>query len=141
MVRRSIAALLLMSMTAWAEIALAPLFTIHASHLVHVKAAPQEEHQHAMPGHPCCPGGAQMIATTLQVKAANLPCEEQHRCCFRQGPASPPTTAKEIRDSAPEISVASAELWPNFGTFHSLLSLTQPVVHIPPGEFGVVLRI
>lgn len=139
MVRRSIAALLLWSMAAWAEIALAPLFSIHVAHLASTKAA---SHEHAMPAsHPCCPGGAQAVAANFAVKAAGLPCEEQHRCCFRQGPASPPTTAKECVNAAPEISIASAGIGADFATRPSPHSPTQPAAPIPPGTLGVVLRI
>lgn len=59
MVKKSIAAALLVAMVAGAEMALAPVFLMHASHVHPAREVTEHmtAHHHVMPaGHRCCPG-------------------------------------------------------------------------------------
>ena len=59
MLKKSIATALLVVMVAWAEMALAPMFLMHAGHVhaAHEMSEHRAAHHHVMPaGHPCCPG-------------------------------------------------------------------------------------
>src|SRR5271167_1364427 len=104
MLKKSIAAALLVAMMAWAEMALAPMLFMHTGH-VHAAlemsepmAAHPAAHHHVMPaGHrlPCCPGiGKTENAALLEFAASSLPCQDDHRCCFQQGPQSMPALAR-----------------------------------------------
>ncbi len=143
MLKKSIAAALLVVMVAWAEMALAPMFIMHALHVHPARemAEHQATHEHAMPaGHPCCPKlGKSENAAPLEFAAGSLPCQDEHRCCFRQGPQSVPAPASAgfSREIAPartaELSPAQAE------------SQVSPATAIapgpPPGLLGMVLRV
>src|ERR1700692_3295831 len=94
MVKKSIAAALLVAMVAWAEMALAPMLAMPAHMLPGIDSV---EHavMHAVPaGHPCCP----KISTTnnseeqapVAFGSSSLPFQDEHRCCFRQSPQSVP---------------------------------------------------
>ena len=124
---------------------MAPLFTIHA-HLLAMQAmgTPHAEHQHGMsPVHDCCPGFHKSAdpGPSLELKADGLPCEEEHRCCFRQGPQSTPSPASDGRRPSPEISENSAQLDADLIVRPSAWSATIPVLRPPPGTFGTVIRI
>jgi hypothetical protein len=145
MVKKSIAAALLVAMVAWAEMAMAPMILMHAGHVHPARemAEHQGAHHHAMPaGHPCCPGfGNTKDAVPLEFAASSLPCQEQHRCCFRQGPQNPPAPVSSRSRLSQEI--ASAEI--------TQLSLSHTEWHVspatavalgpPPGLLGMVLRV
>jgi len=145
MVKKSIAAALLVAMVAWAEMAMAPMILMHAGHVHPARemAADKVAHHHVIPaGHPCCPGfGNTENTVPFEVSASGLPCQEQHRCCFQQGPQSVPAPASARHRLSQEI--ASAEI--------TQLSLTHTEWHVslstavalgpPPGLLGMVLRV
>lgn len=143
MFKKSIAAVLLFGMMAWAEMALAPMLFMHAGH---VHAAPvmaeHAAHHHAMPAdHACCPGIAKPVdRAALELAAGDMPCQDEHRCCFRQGPQSVPAPASTTASS--EIAPALfAEVVPAHDVtghvFPTILVSTGP----PPDQFGMILRV
>src|SRR5271167_4661451 len=108
MVKKSIAAALLMAMVVWVEMALAPMFFMHAGH-VHQAGEIAEHvvaHHHAMPaGHPCCPKTSKTeAAAAIEFAAGSLPCQDEHRCCFQQGPQSVPATVSATHNLSREIA-------------------------------------
>jgi hypothetical protein len=151
MLKKSIAAALLVVMVAWAEMALAPMLAMHAGHVhparemaEHVASHHGAAHHHAMPaGHPCCPGlGKTENTAPIEFAASSLPCQDEHRCCFRQGPQSVPAplTAgdKLSRDVAPsEI----AELNPAYDAESHVSPATAVALGPSPGLLGMVLRV
>jgi hypothetical protein len=151
MVRKSIAALLVLVVTAWAEVLLAPMFTIHVAHMnvAHMHAAremakPVATHHHVMPAsHACCPGLHKNtpILPTLEFVAASLPCENQHRCCFRQGPQSAPAPVRERANNSQEVAKTdSAATQPTVRT-EPWISVSFASALPPPTLFGMVSRI
>jgi len=149
MMKKSIAAVMLVTMVAWAEMAMAPMILMHAGHVhavvemaEHVAAHRGAAHHHVMlAGHACCPGLGNLENTVLLVFAASgLPCQGQHRCCFQQGPQSVPAPASSRHRLSQEI--APAEI--------AQLSLTHAESHVssaavalgpPPSLLGMVSRI
>ena len=105
MAMRATAGVLLISVSIWAEMALAPMLAMHAGHMRagHEMAADMSaEHgaHHAQPpeemDHPCCPRTHnQTSANTLEIAAGAPLCADPHSCCFRQGPQSVPAPARE----------------------------------------------
>jgi hypothetical protein len=148
MFKKSIAAALLMVMVAWAEMALAPMLFMQAGH-VHAASemsalAPGQmaAHHHAMPaGHPCCPGlGKTGNTVPFEFAVSGLPCHNDHRCCFRQGPQSvpAPVNARLSRDIAPaEIT----ELSPDRDAGSHVSPVTALPSGPPPGQLAMVLRV
>lgn len=154
MVKKAIAAFLLVSMFAWSEVALAPLLAMHAGHMrsghemtadmpsnhAHLHSAHQSE---KAPGLPCCPGFHKAEPRPVVVILAGAPsCDDPHSCCFRQGPQNVPAPLREARrlsrEIAPAMLVASivmreaARIAPHDST-HELS---------PPADvFGMTLRI
>jgi len=105
MAKKATAAVLLLSVLMWAEMALAPMLAMHAGHMRagHKMAAdmPAEhaahlaEHQEEM-NHACCPRVHKKTSdNTLEFAAGVPPCSDPHSCCFRQGPQSVPSLAHE----------------------------------------------
>ena len=145
MVKKSIAAALLVAMVAWAEMALAPMFLMHAGHAHAARevAEPMAAHHHVMPSrHPCCPGLGKAVETALlEFAATSLPCQQQHRCCFLQGPQNPPAPISSRYRLSQEIAGAEiAQLSPAQAESH--VSPTTAVVPGPgPGLPGMVLRV
>ncbi len=144
MLKKSIAAALLVAMVAWAEMALAPMFLMQAGH-VHAAREMSERmaaHHHVMPaGHPCCPGfGKAENTDRIEFAASSLPCQDEHRCCFQQGPQSvpAPVSSRLSREIAPaEI----AELSPAHDAASHVSPATAVAPGPPPGQFGMVLRV
>lgn len=144
--RKLISALLLLAITAWAEIMLAPLITMPAGHThpAHAVALHPAGHDHAMPmAHACCPGLKTSGEATpaIELRAASLPCEDQHRCCFRQGPQGAPAPASARIWFSPEVaSLQTGVLKPEL---RSSSPVAIPVERglPPPALFGTVLRI
>src|SRR5664279_891096 len=93
-IKKSIAAALLLATMAWAEISMAPMLLMHnghfhSSHLV-AQSMPAH-HDHMVPGHSCCPQiSPNETADRLNFRAETLPCQDEHRCCFLQGPQNVP---------------------------------------------------
>src|ERR1019366_5235329 len=149
MLKKSIAAALLMVMVAWAEMALAPMFLMHAGHVhaagemsEHVAADHGAAHHHVMPaGHPCCPGlGKTENTAPIEFAPGALPCQDEHRCCFQQGPQSvpAPVSSRFAREIAPaEI----AELSPAHDAESQVFPAAEVAPGPPPGQFGMVLRV
>lgn len=144
MLKKSIAAALLVAIVVWAEIALAPMFLMHAwhAHTAHDMTEPMAAHHHAMPaGHPCCPRiGATENASLPEFVANSLPCQEQHRCCFRQGPQSvpAPVSAQPSQEIAP---AETAELSPAPNANSHVPAATAAAFGPPPDLLGMILRV
>jgi hypothetical protein len=146
MLKKSIAAALLVVMLVWAEMAMAPMFLMQAGHVHAALQMPEHQavhHHHAMPaGLPCCPGlhGVESTAP-IEIAAGGLPCQDEHECCFRQGPQNIPAPVSAGRSFSREMSPAQiAELRPALSESRvSPLSVAAP--GSPPGLFGMVLRI
>jgi hypothetical protein len=151
MLKKSIAAALLVVVMAWAEMALAPMLFMHAGH-VHAASEMSESvagqmaaHHHGMPAgnrHACCPGiGKTENTALLEFAASSQPCQDDHRCCFQQGPQNVPAPVRGgdrlSRDIAPpeiaEFSLAHAESY--------AFPTTAIALGPPPGLLGMVLRV
>ncbi len=148
MFKKSIAAALLVVMVAWAEMALAPMLAMHAGHVhparemaEHV-AGQMAAHHHVMPaGHRCCPGlGKTENTAPLEFAASSLPCQDEHRCCFQQGPQSVPAPASS-RLSREIVPAKIDEFSPAHDAESHLSPATAVAVGPPPGQFGMVLRV
>jgi len=145
-VKKHIAAALLVAMVGWAEMAVAPMLLMHAGHM-HAALEMAEHkgaHQHVMPaGHPCCPGlGKTGEMAALEIAAASLPCQDQHRCCFLQGPQSVPATVGARRGLSREIAAAEiAELSPAHEAESHVSVAAAAASGPPPGLLGMVLRV
>lgn len=120
MLKKAISAALVVVMMSWAEMAMAPMLAMHVwqSRPTHEMAANlAAHHHHAMSAeHPCCPKiEAKKTEDVAPVKFAvsSLPCQDQHRCCFVQGPQNVPTPVKAGQQLSQEVSlVETVELTP-----------------------------
>ncbi len=145
MVKKSIAAALLVAMVAWAEMALAPMFLMHAGHVHPAREVAEHmaAHHHVMPvGHLCCPGPGKTGETApVEFAAVSLPCQEQHRCCFLQGPQNPPAPVSSRYRLSQEIAAAEiTQLSPAQAESH-VTPATAVVPGPAPGLLGMVLRV
>ncbi|MFY9662315.1 MAG: hypothetical protein WAJ97_16960 [Terriglobales bacterium] len=149
MLKKYISVALLVTMVAWAEMALAPMLVMHAGH-VHTAGAmagPMAEamaaHHHAMPaGHPCCPGLSKTENTApIEFAAGSLPCQDEHRCCFRQGPLNVPAPLNAGHRFSRDIAPAEvAELIPpRAEPYASQATAVTPGP--PPALLGMILRV
>ena len=144
MLKKSIAVLLLLTVTAWAEVVMAPMFSFHAGHdHASHSATPHAAHQHSMPAaHACCPGLKKVEPSPgFELRADGVPCEEQHRCCFRQGPQSTPSPVSDRRQPSPTISDNTADEAANLPVQRSTAYAATPALRPPPETFSTVLRI
>jgi hypothetical protein len=146
MMKKSIAAALLVVMVVWAEMALAPMFIMQVWHVNPGREMSDRmaAHHHAMPpGHPCCPGisKAEQVAAP-EFAATSPPCQDEHRCCFRQGPLSVPAPVsarnRVSRDAAP-AQIAELSLAHDTGSY--LFSSTVILLSPPPSLLGMILRV
>ena len=145
MVKKSIAAALLMAMVVWVEMALAPMFFMHAGHVHQAReiAEPAAAHHHAMPaGHPCCPRISKTdAADPIEFAASGLPCEDEHRCCFRQGPQNIPAPVSAGDNLSREIApVEVADFSPVFAE-SPVSRMIAAAPGPPPGLLDMVLRV
>ena len=148
MCKKSIAATLLVVMVAWAEMALAPMLALHVPHVHPARemaksvSGQMAAHHHVMPaGHPCCPRlDKTEDAAPLASAARSLPCQDEHRCCFQQGPQSVPAPAgaRLLPEIAPE---EIAGLSPDHDAESDVSPATAVALGPPPGQFGMVLRV
>jgi len=153
MAKRATAAVLLVSVLAWAEMALAPMLAMHAAHIRpgHEMATDMPaEHaghhpQHGETNHACCPQAHKTISENTGEFAASAPgCTDPHSCCFRQGPQSVPAPAREPAGNdqlAKElISAVLAYGTSVSGAKREFCDSTLPLR--PPAEvFGMTLRV
>lgn len=135
-----------MVMMAWAELVLAPMLFMHGGpiHGAREMAKDVAQHEHAMPAghhHPCCPAiGKTENVAPIEFAAGSSPCDDEHRCCFRQGPQNvpAPVTTRVSRKVAQAEVVAA-------GAFHTVESYLSPAILAaagpPPDQFGMVLRV
>jgi cytosine/adenosine deaminase-related metal-dependent hydrolase len=143
MLKKSISAALVVIVMAWAEMAMAPMLAMHVwhEHAAHEMAA----HHHAMPAElPCCPKikpGKTADPALLEFAASSPACQDQHRCCFQQGPQNLPTPVKAGQEFSQDISLEEiAELIPT--PTHAQISLdTQVSPGSPPELFGMIFRV
>jgi hypothetical protein len=148
MVKKSIAAALLVAMVAWAEMALAPMLAMPAHVLPAVVSVEHAAmHSHAMPaGHPCCP---KISATNnseeqapVELGSSRLSYQDEHRCCFRQGPQSVPAPlSAQQRLSQATASAETTEIMPVGGSESRLFSEIQFALGPPPSAMNMVLRV
>jgi len=130
---------------AWAEMAMAPMFVMHAWHMHSGREMAEQKasHRHAIPaGHPCCPGiGKTENANLLEIATSSQPCQDEHRCCFRQGPLSVPAPVSAGHRLSSDIARAEiAQLSPaHAGCYVS--TATAVALGPPPSLFGMVLRV
>jgi hypothetical protein len=146
MVKKSIAAALLVAMVAWAEMALAPMLAMPA-HMLPAFDSVEHAVMHAMPaGHACCP----KISTTnnseeqapVEFASNRLPFQDEHRCCFRQGPQSVPApVSAQQRLSQATASAEIAVIRLAGGSYSRVLSEVQFALGPPPSTMGMVLRV
>ena len=153
MVKKSIAAALLVVMVAWAEMALAPMLAMPAHMLpaivtpAIITAGHSAMHDHAMPaGHPCCPKIGMPNKSDEQVAfefgSSRLPYQDQHRCCFRQGPQSLPTpVSSQPRLSQGTASAETAEIRSARDSESLIFSGIQFALGSPPSTMSKVLRV
>jgi hypothetical protein len=148
MVKKSIAAALLVAMVAWAEMALAPMLAMPAHMLPGIDSVEHAAmHNHAMPaGHPCCP----KISTTnnseeqapVEFDSSRLPYQDEHRCCFRQGPQSVPApVSAQQRLTQATASAETAVIRLAGGSDSRVLSEVDFALGPPPSTMGMVLRV
>jgi hypothetical protein len=151
MFKKSIAAALLVVMVAWAEMALAPMLAMHAGHVHPARemaesvAGQMATHHHVMPaGHPCCPGPGKTTSDTarLEFAASSMPCQDQHRCCFLQGPQSVPAPASAGDKLSRDVTPAEiAELIPANDAESHASPATAVAPGPPPGLLGMAFRV
>jgi hypothetical protein len=148
MVKKIIAAAMMIAMVAWAEMALAPMLAMQGH--VHPPVAVAEHaatHRHAMPaGHACCPKIGETRepedSERFEVASGSLPCAESHRCCFQQGPQNVPgLVSVEQRFSQEVAPVATGELAVAAGGELHDFSGNEVASGPPPSAFGMVVRI
>jgi hypothetical protein len=150
MVKKSIATALLLAMVAWAEMATAPMFIMHAWHMPPAREMAEHNathnhaaHHSAMPAsHPCCPKlGKTENASLLEFAASSVPCQDQHRCCFLQGPQNVPAPVGAGRGLSQELAPAViADLSPTPAAAH-VSPATAVAVSPPPILLGMILRV
>lgn len=151
MARKLIAAFLLLAVSAWAEMTMAPMFAMHSGYMSsgHKMASDAPSaHHHSTPGqemaagHACCPALRKSESKpVLELVSGNASCDDPHRCCFRQGPQSVPSPARDLRNLMPDVApveLARANPVPEASRFtrHTTLQLS------PPSEvLGMTLRV
>jgi|SRR5579859_3441690 len=146
MLKKSIAAALLVVMLVWAEMALAPMFLMQAGHVHAALQKPEHQaahHHHALPaGHPCCPGLHRVeITAPIEIAAGGLPCQDEHQCCFRQGPQNVPAPVSAGRSFSREMSPAQIAGLSPAHPESRVSPVSVATLGLPPGLFGMVLRI
>jgi hypothetical protein len=153
MAKKAIAAMLLVAMAAWTEMAMAPMLVMHAAHMRpgHEMAAdmPAEHagHHHGehaqMAGHPCCPGLHKAEPEAMLALTASTPaCDDPHSCCFRQGPQSVPAPASNVQKLVRDIALTgAAKVSPTVEAAERAIDNKAFAFRPPPDLFGVTLRV
>lgn len=146
MVKKSIAAALLVVMVAWAEMAMAPMLAMQAGHVHPAREMAEHVAARAMPaGQACCPSPKTTTSNTedarpLEVAASSQPCQDEHRCCFRQGPQNLPAPISGHRLSQEIALIEIAELSPAEAE-SQVFTAAAVAPGPPPGLLGMVLRV
>ena len=153
MAKKAIAALLLVTIAAWAEISLAPMLAMHAGHMRpgHEMAADMpmhhSGHQQAVAGErTCCPGLHKMeVADVLEVVSGSPACDDPHSCCFRQGPQSVPAPVRTAGSGeqrlAQDLMAATAAVNAACAETRRAINDSAPALRPPPEVFGMALRV
>jgi hypothetical protein len=137
MIKKSIAALVLVTL-GWLSVPVAvgsP--TTGAMHSAHRNASPGQDHS-------CCPGPRSRMVPVLSVVASfpAMPCGEQHPCCAKQRPASPSSTPVESKVIRPAVERMLANVAGKVSESRSRLVEVSPICFLaPPFERSAVLRI
>lgn len=171
MAKKAISALLLVAITAWAEMALAPMLAMHAGHMrmghetVADMPAAQPGHNHAAHHHsaqspaqnsearnaeeatggkPCCPHLQKSEPPVLLFVVEEGPGCESHSCCFRQGPQSVPAQARDAETASRELVAAlssEVEIDPSLDATRNVFRDRPVTLHPPPDLFSMTLRV
>lgn len=141
---------MLFSTVAWAEIMMAPMLAMQFghTHLGHSAPVPgiaepmTTQHATIPADHACCPRIHRSEDPELiELSATSQPCQEEHRCCLRQGPQDLPSPTSIGHRFSREIAAFDvAEFRPDRA--ESNVSLAIAVDHgSPPGMSSMVLRV
>ena len=144
MLKKSISALLLVTMMVWVETVPVAMFALHIWHHSAMLAVSEHisAHQHAgHANHACCPGLRQAAAPVLQFIAESQPCGDEHRCCFRQAPLSAPALAASQKGSPDLAAIQLAEIETSGDMQHSIAPAGPAAMRAPPFPLGMVLRV
>ncbi|MGB9234824.1 MAG: hypothetical protein WCC04_10450 [Terriglobales bacterium] len=153
MAKKAIAAILLLVISAWAEMAMAPMLAMHAGHMRpgHEMAAdmPTDHGMDRHAGHahmarlPCCPQLHRIeTETASEMIAGSSSCADPHSCCFQQGPQSVPAPVSDRQKLAREIApAATATTSPAVEASNRFMERGILALRPPPNLFGVMLRI
>lgn len=145
MVKKSIAAALLMTMVVWVEMALAPMFFMHAGHVHPAREMAEHKaaHHHLMAaGHHCCPGiSKNENEDQFEFAASSMPCQDEHRCCFRQGPQNVPAPVSAGHRLSQEISPAEIAEFSPAHAESRVSPMTAVAPGSPPALLDMVLRV
>ena len=158
MAKKAIAAVLLLVITAWAEMTLAPMLAMHAGHMHpgheavadmphHAGHHPAKSKQGAAAEHPCCPKVHKTEPADVLELVSGVPaCDDPHSCCFRQGPQSVPAPTRDMRTDDQKLAqdmapAAAVEPRPLPGTARHTLGHGSLALNFPPDVLGMTLRI
>ncbi len=144
--KKFIAAVLL-AVGTWIEMALAPMLLM-SGHL-HSAAEVAEHgafHHHVMPaGHACCPKigatGSTEDSGLAEVMSGGLPCADEHRCCFRQGPQSVPAPVSAGQRLSQEPALAQRNSHSTPDSESHVFSAPEFGPGPPSGLLGMVIRV
>ncbi len=151
--KKAIAAVLLLTITAWAEMAMAPMLAMHAGHMHPGREmaadmpAEHAAHHHAenaqMAEHPCCPALHRAESEAALTLATGAPtCDDPHSCCFRQGPQSVPAPASKIQELAREmVPTSAAKVSPTDEASARVINNKVFAFGLPPDLFGMTFRV
>jgi hypothetical protein len=143
MVKKSISAMLLFVVAAWAEFGLAPLLALHTH--AQMVAMEAEHHPAPSPAHPCCPkthASPPAVMPPYEISSAGLPCADEHRCCFRQGPQSAPAPVKDADRLSRDLMAANQASTAADSQSQGFADVSIPSgLGSPPPDLDMVLRI
>lgn len=145
MLKKSISALLLVTIMVWVETVPVAMFALHIWHHGAMVAASEHisTHHHAgHANHACCPGLRQAAtAPVLQFTAENQPCGDEHRCCFRRAPLSVPAPTANQKGSPDLAVIQIAGIETSGDMQHSISPACPAAMRAPPFPLGMVLRV
>jgi hypothetical protein len=157
MAKRLTAAVMLLVIGAWAEMALAPMLLMHAAlmrprHQAAANMSAHSSNHHApveMAAHSRCSGqhgpehpGVEPVIEVSPLLADAPLCDDPHNCCFRQGPQSVPAPASDLQQLARKIAPASRLFLDPLNTeSEKFVDEGALPLRAPPNIFGVILRV